>query len=187
MKSNLLSVDSLKARLSDANLIVLFTSMADIATGQAEVLPPMLIPNSLFFDFENVFCDKSSGLPHTMPKQKDFQREARKLGINANSSLVVYDSKGLYSAARVWWMFKTMGHKDVVVLDGGLPAWLEAQYPVSDSLGMLGKSGDFTAQNIPGLMVDSTWVLNHLQQSSVIDARSSARFNGTAPEPRAGL
>jgi thiosulfate/3-mercaptopyruvate sulfurtransferase len=186
-KSNLLCVESLKAQLQNPNLVVLFTSMADIATGQPEALPLELIPRSVFFDFENVFCDHHSGFPHTMADEDHFQREAQKLGINANSHIVVYDSKGLYCSPRVWWMFKAMGHDNIWVLDGGLPAWLAKQYPVSASLEFKPEVGDFTSVLKSQAFVNCTWLLSHLNQSNVIDARSSGRFNGTAPEPRVGL
>lgn len=185
--NNLISVDSLKTRLDDPNLVVLFTSMADIATGQAEPLPTDLISGSVFFDFENVFCDQTSVLPHTMPDPALFQREARKLGININSTIVVYDSKGVYCAPRVWWMFKAMGYDNIAVLDGGLPAWLAKQYPVSHDLKINHHAGDFSAAAKPDAFVNASWVFKHVKQINLIDARSNGRFAGTAPEPRAGL
>ena len=45
------------------------------------------------------------------------------MGIGDGMHVVVYDSEGLYSAARVWWMFRAMGHEDVRVLNGGLKKW----------------------------------------------------------------
>ena len=186
-QNNLVSVKYLKAMLDEPSLVVLYTSMADIVSGQAEPLPAELIPGSVFFDFEKVFCDTSSGLPHTMPSSELFELEARKLGINANSQIVVYDSKGLYSAPRVWWMFKAMGHNNISVLNGGLPAWLLNHYPVETALHTNQQTGDFKAKTNRNSFVSARWIVDHLDQINVIDARSSARFNGTAAEPRAGL
>ena len=186
-KDNLVSVTWLKAHLDDPTLVVLYTSMADIVSGQAEPLPAGVIPGSLFFDFENEFCDKSSGLPHTMPDSALFQRGARKLGINTNSKIVVYDSKGLYSAPRVWWMFKAMGHDNIVILDGGLPAWVASSSAVNKEFSLNDKEGDFTALTNSRSFVGASWLLSHLNQINIIDARSHGRFHGTAQEPRAGL
>ena len=186
-QANLVSVKCLMAQLNEPTLVVLYTSMADIVSGQPEPIPAELIPGSVFFDFENVFCDKSSGLPHTMPDSALFEREATKLGINANSKIVVYDSKGLYSAPRVWWMFKAMGHSNISVLDGGLPAWLSNTFPVEQTLRVNQQVGDFRAKPNKNCFVPTTWLVEHLNQVNVIDARSSARFKGIAPEPRAGL
>ena len=185
--ANLVSVEYLKAQLDDPTLLVLYTSMADIVSGLAEPIPAELIPGSVFFDFEKVFCDTSSGLPHTMPDAALFEREATKLGINANSKIVVYDSKGLYSAPRVWWMFKAMGHTNIAVLNGGLPAWLLNNYPVEKALHTSQQTGDFKAKTDKSAFVNASWIVEHLDHINVIDARSSARFNGTVPEPRVGL
>ena len=183
----LISVDELNQQLQHIDVVVLFTSMADIASGQAEPLPAGLIPGSLFFDFEQVFCDRASDLPHTMPDSVVFAREAQKLGINADSHIVVYDAKGLYSAARVWWMFKAMGHNKVAVLDGGLPAWLDARYPLEPGLSKASVLGDFVAKPQADYFVGADFVRAKLSQINVIDARSEGRFAGTAAEPRKGL
>jgi thiosulfate/3-mercaptopyruvate sulfurtransferase len=186
MESNLVSVEWLEEHLDGRNIIVLFTSMADIASGTPEPLPVGLIPGSIFFDFEN-FCNKKSPYPHTMPSEEDFQREARKLGINANSHLIVYDSKGLYCAPRVWWMFKAMGHNNIQVLDGGLPAWLNKDFATDKHFLQPKDVGNFQALSKRRSFVSAGAIVKHLSQIKLVDARSEGRFNGTAPEPRPGL
>lgn len=186
-KNNLLSVHQLQAALGASNLVVLFTSMADIASGVAEPTPAGLIPGSQFFDFEQMFCDKDCHLPHTMPSAAWFEQQARKLGINSDSQIVVYDSKGLYSAPRVWWMFKAMGHQQVKVLDGGLPAWLAAGYALQADYAMPHAQGDFCANQEKDAFIDAESIKQQLPQLQVVDARSAERFYAKAPEPRAGL
>lgn len=187
IESNLVTVEWLEEHLDGRNIMVLYTAMPDIATGNAEPIPKGLIPGSVLFDFEKVFCHKQSVYPHTMPDEATFQREARKLGINANSHLIVYDSKGLYSAPRVWWMFKAMGHDNIQVLDGGLPAWLKKQFPVEAVFLQPKEVGNFQALTKARSFVSSGAIAKHLSQIKLLDARSEGRFNGTAPEPRAGL
>ena len=89
------------------------------------------IQGAVFFDI-NEICDTNSDLPHMMPSAEKFASRVRKLGLGDGLRLVIYDSLGIFSSARVWWMFRHMGHEDVVVLDGGLPAWVAAGHPLED-------------------------------------------------------
>jgi thiosulfate/3-mercaptopyruvate sulfurtransferase len=148
------------------------------------------IKGAMRFDFDNDIRDKSTDLPHMMPSAEFFTEEMQKLGINKNSAIVAYDRVGMFSSPRVWWMFRAMGHTQVAVLDGGLPAWKKAGFAVADQPEKIAQHrGDFISQPQTGLFSDSEQVLNALSDPwfAVIDARSSGRFNGTEPEPRAGL
>ena len=80
------------------------------------------IPEALFFDID-IVADKSNPLPHMLPSTVQFASQVKKMGIGDGAQIVVYDTEGLYSAARVWWMFRIMGHDDVAVLNGGLKKW----------------------------------------------------------------
>ena len=86
------------------------------------------IPNAQFFDIDEI-SDKESQLPHMLPKPSLFDEQVERLGISNDQKVIVYDTEGLFSAARAWWMFKVMGHNEVFVLDGGLPKWIEKQTP----------------------------------------------------------
>ena len=89
------------------------------------------IPGAVFFDVDEI-ADSESPLPHMLPSPEKFASRVRKLGLGDGNRIVVYDSQGLFSAARVWWSFRVFGHKDVAVLDGGLPKWLAEGRPVDD-------------------------------------------------------
>src|SRR6266436_3951911 len=89
------------------------------------------IPGAVFFDVDEI-ADTSSPLPHMLPSPEKFASRVRKLGLGDGNRIVVYDSQGLFSAARVWWSFRVFGHKDVAVLDGGLPKWIAEGRPVDD-------------------------------------------------------
>ncbi len=95
------------------------------------------IPGAVFFDFDGEICDRSSPLPHMMPSASQFEQAVSALGITNEDVVVVYDSAGIFSAPRVWWMFKAMGHKQVALLDGGL---------------LLGKQLDLTLKRISQLL-----------------------------------
>ena len=87
------------------------------------------IPGAVFFDIEAV-CDHSTDLPHMLPGSTQFGEAVGALGIGDGDTVVVYDSLGLYSVARVWWTFRLFGAKSVFVLDGGLPKWKAEGRPV---------------------------------------------------------
>lgn len=158
-----------------------------------------IIPGARRFDYDTRVCDPDASLPHMMPTPERFEREARSLGINNDSIIVTYDDVGLYASPRAWWMFCAMGHRNVAVLDGGLRAWIAAGQD-TESVGAdwrAGKTanaesyaaGDYTARPMPAAFVDSTEVANALTANNtrVLDARSTARFNAEAPEPRPGV
>ncbi len=145
------------------------------------------IPGALFFDIDEI-SDAESELPHMLPRPEKFASRMRKLGVGDGARVVVYDNLGLFSAARVWWTFRTMGHEDVVVLDGGFPAWEAASLPVETGPPQKRMERHFTGRFRADLVrniADTRRALEAGQQ--VLDARPAARFRGEAPEPRAGL
>lgn len=145
------------------------------------------IPGAVFFDI-NAICDPNTDLPHMMPSAEMFASRAKALGLGDGLRLVIYDSLGLFSAPRVWWMFRHMGHDDVVVLDGGLPAWVAAGHPLEDMPPIL-RPRHFTVRRRADLIRDMEQIREKIQSrtAQILDARSAGRFEGTAPEPREGL
>ena len=125
MKSTIVSVNWLRDNSKNKNLIILDTSSGSNISGKESTYSDRFIPNSRFFDLKNKFSDSSSPFPNTLPSAEQFEKEAIKLGINNDSTIVVYDNLGIYNSPRIWWMFKAMGHNNVTVLDGGLPAWID--------------------------------------------------------------
>ena len=145
------------------------------------------IPGAVFFDIDDI-SDTSSDLPHMLPSAEKFSARVRKLGLGDGNRIVVYDGAGLFSAARVWWMFKVMGHDEVTVLDGGLPKWLAEGRPVEDMLAMP-RERHFTARVNQTLVRNSDDIQVNLEtrDAQVLDARAASRFAGDDPEPRPGL
>ena len=89
------------------------------------------IPGARFFDIDAI-SDRTSSLPHMLPPPAQFASAVKKLGVGDGKKVICYDSAGLFSAARCWWMFKAMGHDDVAVLDGGLAKWQREGRPLED-------------------------------------------------------
>ena len=188
--NSIVSVKWLRENLSAENLILFDASMKPIfPVANPTLETPAHIPGSLRFDFDDVLCDHNTSLPHMMPSPEFFADEMQKMGVNHDSAIVVYDKVGVYSSPRAWWMFRAMGHDQVAVLDGGLPAWIQAGHETVPTLATPKGRGDFVSRPQAGLFVDSKTVVQALADSSfsVIDARSAGRFKGQEPEPRAGL
>lgn len=184
----LVSAQWLKENLGAENLILLDASMKPVGN----VAAPQIIayiPGSVRFDFDEHIREHNTPLPHMMPTPEFFTEEMQKMGVNRDSAIVVYDNVGVYASPRAWWMFRAMGHENVAVLDGGLPAWMDAGYETSSTLAVSSLRGDFASHPRPESFVDSQAVTQALGDSvySVLDARSAGRFHGQEPEPRAGL
>jgi len=148
-----------------------------------------LIPNSHFLDIEHAFSDKNIPLPHTMVDAVTFEQEVRKLGVNQDSIVLLYDRWGVYSSPRAWWMFKYMGFDQVYVINGGMPAWKSADLPIVDAYSVVENIGNFVAKPDPQwiIKIDELKELVGQDDVHITDARSAGRFSGAAPEPRPGL
>lgn len=146
------------------------------------------IAGALYFDIDEV-ADKRNPLPHMLPPSVQFASQVKAMGIGDGLRIVVYDSEGLYSAARVWWMFRTMGHTDVAVLNGGLKKWKAQGLPVTDEPTLPRQPRHFTPRVNRVLVRDVDDVKSMIghKDIQIVDARAAPRFAGAVPEPRAGL
>ncbi len=186
MMKNLVSIGWLREHYQDPDLMVLDASTKSNAVGLVVRFEDLQIEGARAFDFKSRFSNSESSLPNMMPTAAVFQAECQKLGIGKNSRIVVYDNLGIYSSPRVWWMFKTMGHENVAVLDGGLPAWKKADLPCEAIQENSYERGDFEA-NFQSDLIKSISQISEQKNALLIDARSKARFDGVVPEPRMGL
>lgn len=145
------------------------------------------IPGAVFFDIDEI-SDTASPLPHMLPTQEKFASRMRKLGLGDGNRIIVYDGAGIFSAARVWWMFRAMGHEDVAVLDGGFAKWQAEGRPVED-MPPMPRERHFTARLNRFILRDVGQMLENLRTGAeqVVDARGPGRFSGTEPEPRPGV
>lgn len=146
------------------------------------------IPGAQFFDIDQI-SDHDSKLPHMLPDPSEFANAVMAFGVSNSSRIVVYDQRGLFSAARLWWMFKVFGHDTVTVLDGGLPQWQREHRPIETGPAQKRPHGHFTAGFRGELVRGLTEMQRNLDQRReiVLDARAAARFAGLAPEPRPGM
>jgi len=145
------------------------------------------IPGARFFDIDEI-SDLRSELPHMAPPVEKFMARMRAMGVGDGHQVVVYDGAGIFSAARVWWLFRLMGKTDVAVLDGGLPKWKDEGNPIEDMEPII-RDRHMTVQRQAHMVKDVTQVAaaSKLRDYEIVDARPNARFKGLEPEPRAGL
>lgn len=143
------------------------------------------IPGAVFYDLD-ALSDHATDLPHMLPTPENFARDLGALGIGDGDMVVVYDGAGLFSAARIWWMLRVMGHDKVAVLDGGLPKW-KAEKHALEKGAAAPRPARFTAMPIPGQVRDFGEVRAALGNTQLLDARSNPRFTGEEKEPRAGV
>ena len=188
-RPHLVSTDWLAERLGAPGLAVVDGSWylpAMNRDARAEYLEAH-IPGAVFFDLDAV-SDQASDLPHMMPDPIGFSASMSALGLSDGAQIVVYDGMGLFSAARVWWMLRAFGAKDVFVLDGGMPKWRAESRPLEDGEQPV-RPANFSARLDHGVVAGLDDMRRALGSGSaqVVDARPAERFRGEAPEPRPGL
>jgi thiosulfate/3-mercaptopyruvate sulfurtransferase len=144
------------------------------------------IPGAVRFDLDA--NSSPSSLPHMMPTAEMFARSASAIGVRETDEIVVYDGAGMFSAARVRWMFKAFGAEKAYVLDGGFPKWLRDGNPVEAGVSNR-PSSRFKARKPADVVVNSAEVRSAMEkrEPAILDARPAARFAGLQPEPRQGV
>ncbi len=169
-------------RIVDASWHMPFTGRNPRAEYEAEH-----IPGAVFFDIDDI-ADTDNPLPHMVPSPEKFSSRMRKLGLGDGNRIVVYDTLGLVTAARAWWLLRLFGHQDVAILDGGLPKWKAEGRAVEDAP-VKPAERHFTARINSFLLREKDQIARNIgmEREQVLDARSAGRFSGDEPEPREGL
>jgi thiosulfate/3-mercaptopyruvate sulfurtransferase len=186
----LVTPEWLASRLNDPSIVILDATLPPVG-----VTPPVdtrgryaskHIPGAVFFDI-NELSDRTTSLPHMLPTAEGFSHDMSALGVDDHSTIVIYEQEGVFSAPRAWWMLRTFGAEKAHILDGGLHAWVKAGLP-TESGSVQRPAASFQAR------LDHKSVKNFgdIQQmiaehGQILDARSTGRFSGTAPEPRPGI
>lgn len=183
----LISTADLAARLGDPDLRLVDASWHLDGRDGGPDFEAARLPGAVFFDLE-ASSDPDSDLPHMLPSPAAFGARMGSLGLRETDHVVVYDTVGIRSSARAWWMFRVMGAARVQVLDGGLPKWRAEGRPVESGPPQAVAPVPFAARLDPAAVADVEAVSAALAgEAQVLDARAADRFAGHAPEPRAGL
>ena len=187
--NQLIEIDWLKENVNDPQIKIIDGTwhMPTSGLNAFEIFKEKHIPNAVFIDLEEI-SNQNSNLPHMMPDNDYFSKKISSLGINNNDHLVIYDMYGMFSAARIWFMFKAFGHEKVSILNGGFPAWIDSDGEISDQINKLEPS-NYKADLNKSLIVNYKDIFNNLSSNKyqIIDARSPDRFSGISEEPRPGM
>ena len=188
--SPLISSSELASRFGDPELRLLDASWFLPAEGRSgrEEFAAERIPGAVFFDIDAV-SDTSVDLPHMLPAPGAFAEAASALGLSPDLDVVVYDSFGIRSSARVWWTLKVMGFERVQVLNGGLRAWKASGLPLETGAPRPPSPVPTRVRFDRTRLRDREDVAAALASGAaqIVDARGAPRFRGEAPEPRPGL
>ncbi len=189
---NRVSTEWLAGHLGDENLVVLDASWYKpeyVRVGWIDYRQEH-IPGAGFYDIDEI-VDLDDERPHMLPPEDEFAEAVGELGIGNDTQVILYDTheEGFYSSARVWWVFRAMGHKDVFVLDGGLPKWKLEKRPLEHELPEAPEERTYIARKNPALVK----TLEDVRRASlngdvqIVDARSPDRFHGRTKEVAPGL
>jgi thiosulfate/3-mercaptopyruvate sulfurtransferase len=134
------------------------------------------LPGAIFVDLDRDLAGPGGGR-HPLPDPAAFARRMGGLGIGREHSVVAYDDVGGGVAARLWWMLDDLGHPDVAVLDGGLPAWVAA----GGELTTAASSWPPTTLDLRGRWsrtIDRETLRSRLGEVTLLDARAGERYRG---------
>jgi len=107
----------------DATVIFVTDPRPSYVSGHELFLLDGHIPGAHFADVIEEFSDPEGVHPFTRPGAERFAAAAGALGIDNDTTVVVYDSAVGQWASRIWWLFRAFGYDNVAVLDGGLTKW----------------------------------------------------------------
>lgn len=177
MLNNLINVDELAKRLDDPEITVADVRwyLDEPKRGEREYREAH-IPGAVYLDLETQLSGSGPGR-HPLPEPNDFASALGSLGIDADTDVVVYDSAGGGVAARMWWMLRSIGHRSAAVLDGGIPAWQAAGYPVTDTIPEVQPADYGPVKDWSG-MVDLDEVKAGIGRFHIVDARAGERYRG---------
>ena len=180
----LVSVDWLATNIARDDVKVLDGTW--LMPGENTDLPNGYIPGAQVFDVDEIATPHPT-LKHMLPSTETFIDAMSNMGIDEDDIVIIYDRHGVRTAPRVWWTFKVFGHENVYVLDGGLRAWIRAEQAISTTPMKPITISEYSISGPILSVVSQDEILKNLRTNQIVDARSSGRFYGTAPEPRAGL
>ena len=187
--NQLIEIDWLKKNHNNKKIKIIDGTwhMPGSGLDEIEIFKEKHIPNAIFVDLEEI-SDQKSDLPHMMPQENYFSEKISSLGINNTDQLIIYDMYGMFSAARIWFMFKAFGHKNVSLLNGGLPEWINSNGEISNKIKKY-KQSNYKAVLNKSLIVNYEDVLDNIKSNkyNLLDARSPERFLGRDNEPRPGM
>ncbi|WP_424982639.1 3-mercaptopyruvate sulfurtransferase [Maritalea sp. S77] len=192
LEQYIIEADELAEKLGQENLVIFDASMhlPNANRDAAKEFEEWHIPGALFYSIKEL-SDPNSSLSHTMPSAHFFEAQMQKLGVNNDDEIIVYDTQGLFSAARAWWMLTQMGAQNVRILNGGFPFWDQKGLPTEGGKSAPKEAGNFSAKFDVHKVAPFDELLELVnkgdQSCNILDARGPGRFKGETDEPREGM
>ena len=182
--TTLISATELAALLSCGPKPVVIDTSFDLADTDAgeKRFRASHVPGSHYLHLDRDLSATKTGRNgrHPLPDRADFARRVAALGVDTETQVVALDGQGGVYAARLWWMLRWLGHRNVAVLDGGIQAWQRAGGALTDQPSQAPVSTPAPYPNRPSLSptVDADAVATRAPRRAVLDARSGERFRG---------
>ena len=182
---SLVSTDWLARHLGEPDLVIIDSSwfMPSLGRSGRDEYLAAHIPGARFLDIDEV-ADKSHPAPHMLPGARQFSEAMERLGVGSDDRMVVYDNSPTRTAARGWFMLRHFGARQVAILDGGFQKWLAEGRPT--------ESGHPAARRAKFDAIERDEIVTKQQllagtELPWVDARGKGRFEGSEPDPRAGV
>ena len=182
---SLVSTDWLARHLGEPDLVIIDSSwfMPSLGRSGRDEYLAAHIPGARFLDIDEV-ADKSHPAPHMLPGVQQFGEAMERLGVGSDDRIVVYDNSPTRTAARGWFMLRHFGASDVAILDGGFQKWLAEGRPT--------ESGQPAPRRAKFDAIERDEIVTKQQllagvELPWVDARGKGRFEGSEPDPRAGV
>ena len=182
---SLVSTDWLARHLGEPDLVIIDSSwfMPSLGRSGRDEYLAAHIPGARFLDIDEV-ADKSHPAPHMLPGAQQFGEAMERLGVGSDDRIVVYDNSPTRTAARGWFMLRHFGASQVAILDGGFQKWLTEGRPT--------ESGQPAARRAKFDAIERDEIVTKQQllagvELPWVDARGKGRFEGSEPDPRAGV
>ena len=191
MKNSLfIEPNFLKNKLNDTTVKILDATffLPDSVLNAEEEHRKEHIPNSVFFDI-NKIADPKNPLPHMIPSKDLFSDMMQNLGLNNEDEIIIYDNSPLLSSARAWFLLRYFGHKNILILNGGLKNWKKSDGVTTAKKTIISKGNFICKTEKKDLVISLEEMINFSKNNSkmILDARSYKRFIGEVKEPRPGL
>ena len=185
----IITAEELMKQIHDENLVVVDArwSLDPCISYKKDYLKSHII-KSIFLDL-NMFFKKNTQTPHMLTDEQNFKKLVCEMGIKNKHKIVIYDEKGFFNSARVWFMFKVFGHENTVILDGGFSSWIKKGFPTEDKVNNYEKS-NFKTYFKNKLIItkqELSKLLREKKEFILIDARPQRRFQKLDAEPRSGI
>ncbi len=138
------------------------------------------IPGSLFLHLDRDLSGEKTGRNgrHPLPGKEAFAAMLAACGVGPDTQVVAYDNEGSIFASRLWWMLRWMGHDKVAVLDGGLPSWRRAKFPLDVVVPSYPPAAFPLRPGVLPLSIDEVAGGLGSEKVLVLDARAPERFSG---------